>query len=220
MELGIKHLVVASLTGRSCLRLVEEVERRGADLSVVCVTFRAGGWINVERLLSEVGRGDTWVEIPELYDYLLKSRERGDLKIPYLASNPAIMKALEERGVRIVITTDLGMDIDSSLEVDLGIATPRKLMSMMLLLFSSGMKVAFYAVLSAADAGAIPVDREVIAMGGTELGLDTAIVVKPSYSDDVFNRFQGFEVREIICKPRSMMVGSEYLERRYYAPRQ
>ncbi|KYH36778.1 MAG: hypothetical protein AYL29_011490 [Candidatus Bathyarchaeota archaeon B24] len=50
----------------------------------------------------------------------------------------------------------------------------------------------------AADAGLIPVDREVIAIAGTEEGADTAIVVKPSYS----RKFRSLKIREIICMPR------------------
>jgi hypothetical protein len=60
------------------------------------------------------------------------------------------------------------------------------------------MKVCVEIVLMAADAGLINVDREVIAIGGTSSGADTAIVVKPSHS----MTFREFEIREIISKPR------------------
>jgi len=47
-------------------------------------------------------------------------------------------------------------------------------------------------------------------MSGVEQGLDTAIVVKPAYSDKVFDPRNGLEIREVICKPRSMMGPSGY----------
>jgi len=44
----------------------------------------------------------------------------------------------------------------------------------------------------------IPVDQEVISIGGTWRGADTAIVIKPAHSVSFFF----LEVREIIAKPR------------------
>ncbi|MEM2970188.1 MAG: hypothetical protein QXR63_04550 [Candidatus Bathyarchaeia archaeon] len=60
------------------------------------------------------------------------------------------------------------------------------------------MKVAVEIVLMAADAGLIPVDKEVIAIAGTGTGADTAIVVQPAYS----RKFLDLKIKEIIAKPR------------------
>ncbi len=64
--------------------------------------------------------------------------------------------------------------------------------------FCQGMKVAVEVALMAADAGLLDMQREVVAVGGTGEGADTAIVVKPAYT----RTFQKLEVREIIGKPR------------------
>jgi len=50
----------------------------------------------------------------------------------------------------------------------------------------------------AADAGLARTDEEVIAIGGTDHGADTAIVVTPVNTHHFFN----LRVREILCKPR------------------
>ena len=47
--------------------------------------------------------------------------------------------------------------------------------------FCVGMKVCVEAVLMAVDAGLIPVDEEVISIGGTGWGADTAVVIKPDF---------------------------------------
>jgi len=60
------------------------------------------------------------------------------------------------------------------------------------------MKVCVEIVLMAADAGLINVDSEVVAIGGSSSGADTAIVIKPSYSKN----FREIEILEIIAKPR------------------
>ena len=57
----------------------------------------------------------------------------------------------------------------------------------------------------AADNGVVPTDEEAIVMAGTERGLDTAVVIKPSYSIKMFDLYEGMEIREIICKPRTML---------------
>jgi hypothetical protein len=65
-------------------------------------------------------------------------------------------------------------------------------------MFGQGVKVAIEVSLMAADAGLISPDEEVIAIGGTARGADTAFVVKPAHAHSVFS----LRVKEIICKPR------------------
>jgi hypothetical protein len=69
---------------------------------------------------------------------------------------------------------------------------------MTLRMFGQGMKVACEIAAMAADAGLVRVDEEVVSIGGTGRGADTAIVLQPSY----VHRFFQTKVREIICKPR------------------
>ncbi len=65
-------------------------------------------------------------------------------------------------------------------------------------MLGQGMKVAIEVSLMAADAGLISPDDEVVAIGGTARGADTAIVAKAAHAHDAFS----FRVKEIICKPR------------------
>ncbi len=62
-----------------------------------------------------------------------------------------------------------------------------------------GLKVAVECVLIAADQGAVPVDREVVACGGTGSGADTVVVVRPAHT----SRFFDCQVREIAAMPRN-----------------
>jgi hypothetical protein len=61
-----------------------------------------------------------------------------------------------------------------------------------------GLKVAVECVLIAADQGAIGVDKEVIAVGGTSSGADTVCVVRPAHTANFFD----LQVREIVAMPR------------------
>ena len=67
-----------------------------------------------------------------------------------------------------------------------------------LYLFRQGMKVACEVACMAVDAGLVRVGEEVISIGGTSKGSDTAIVINPTNIRDFFN----VKIREIICKPR------------------
>jgi hypothetical protein len=65
-------------------------------------------------------------------------------------------------------------------------------------MFGQGMKVACEIAAMAADAGLVRTDEEIIAIGGTGRGADTAVVLQPSN----VHRFFNLRVKEIICKPR------------------
>lgn len=65
-------------------------------------------------------------------------------------------------------------------------------------LFGQGMKVVCEITLMAADAGMVRTDQDIIVIGGTGRGADTAVVLKPVNSEDFFD----LKINEILCKPR------------------
>ncbi|GAG34149.1 unnamed protein product, partial [marine sediment metagenome] len=50
-----------------------------------------------------------------------------------------------------------------------------------------------------ADAGLIPMDRDILSIAGSGRGADTAVVLKPSHLHTMFDLY----VKEIIAKPTS-----------------
>jgi len=62
-----------------------------------------------------------------------------------------------------------------------------------------GLKVAVECVLIAADQGAVRVDEEVVAVGGTMSGADTVCVIRPAHTATYFD----LQVREIVAMPRN-----------------
>jgi hypothetical protein len=64
-------------------------------------------------------------------------------------------------------------------------------------IFGQGMKVVCEITLMAADAGLVRTDEDIIAIGGTSRGADTAVVLRPVNSEDFFD----LKVKEILCKP-------------------
>jgi hypothetical protein len=74
---------------------------------------------------------------------------------------------------------------------------PLELIADALRIFGDGAKVCAEIVIMAADAGLIPIDKQVIAIAGSSSGADTALVVSPAHANNFFK----LTVREIICKP-------------------
>jgi len=64
-------------------------------------------------------------------------------------------------------------------------------------IFGQGMKVVCEIALMATDAGLVRTDEDIIVIGGTGRGADTAVVLRPVNSEDFFD----LKVREILCKP-------------------
>lgn len=75
-----------------------------------------------------------------------------------------------------------------------------EIMAYTLRMFGQGTKVAIEITLMAADAGLVRTDEDVIAIGGTRDGSDTALVIRPSTSANCLD----LKVREIICKPAGL----------------
>lgn len=105
------------------------------------------------------------------------------------------------KGVKLIFGTYAFSGVGRAINGWFGGISPLQLIANTLKLFSEGTKVCLEITLMAADAGAVPIDKEIIAMGGTVAGCDTAMVLQPAYSFDFFN----IGIREIICRPRERL---------------
>jgi len=61
-----------------------------------------------------------------------------------------------------------------------------------------GMKVVVECPMAAMDAGLLACGEEIISMGGTNRGVDTAVTLRPVHVKDFFS----LRINEILCKPR------------------
>jgi len=109
-----------------------------------------------------------------------------------------VLQELEEQGVKVLTTTHLMGGLDRGLENKLGGAYPPSIVAHTLRMFGQGTKVAVEIAVMALDAGLIPYNSEVISIGGSGGGADTALVVQPAHAKNFFDT----QIKEIICKPR------------------
>jgi hypothetical protein len=178
LERGITYVVVASTRGSTGVKVAEVFEDTGIKL--VVVTHQTG--------LREPG-------VQELTE---ENRKR-----------------LKDLGVKIVTCTHtfggIGQSFARRPRPQPGAPRPQPtqipshvppigdMINRVLKLFCQGMKVCLEITVMAADAGAIPMDKPIIAISGSGRGADTAILLKPAHSNSFFD----IDIHEIIAKPYS-----------------
>ncbi|MEM2094529.1 MAG: pyruvate kinase alpha/beta domain-containing protein, partial [Candidatus Bathyarchaeia archaeon] len=117
------------------------------------------------------------------------------------AMTDAEKKRLIEKGIKVLTSIHaLGDGVGNSFAEKFGGKSIEEIVQQTFYRFCQGMKVCVEIVLMAADAGLIPMDKEVMAIAGTGSGADTCIVVKPAYP----RKFLELEIREIVTKPRHL----------------
>jgi hypothetical protein len=106
-------------------------------------------------------------------------------------------KEILANGAKIFTGTHVLSSVERAIRRNFNTIQPLELIANVLRLFGEGTKVCVEIALMAADAGLIPINRDVIAIGGTGGGADTALRIQPANAAKFFD----LKVREIIAKP-------------------
>jgi uncharacterized protein len=101
-------------------------------------------------------------------------------------------------GIKILTTTHLLSGVDRALRNKFEGIYPAEIIASTLRMFGQGLKVCVEISVMALDAGLIPYGEEIITVGGTGRGADTAAVIVPAHSIKFFDT----KIKEIICMPR------------------
>lgn len=178
---------------------MEAAEERGIDTVVISSTT---GWTALEALKVFKGSG---------LKLIVVTHQTG-FRAPGVQLMPEETKQrLEEAGAVVVTCTDV---LTGSAEVGISRQRPPRdarlearlpwivppvstIIAHTLRLFSQGVKVCVEIAMMAADAGAVPVDKPLVAVAGTHAGSDTAMVITPASS----NRIRDLKIHEILAKP-------------------
>lgn len=104
---------------------------------------------------------------------------------------------LRAMGVKVLTTTHVLSGVERGISKNKGGLYPAEIMADTLRMFGQGLKVCVEVAIMALDAGLIPFGVDVIAIGGSNRGADTAAVMRPAHANQVFQT----SVRQIICKP-------------------
>ena len=106
-------------------------------------------------------------------------------------------KIVESKGGIILTATHVFAGLSRALRNKTNTATIGDLVAETLRIFGHGTKVACEISMMAADAGLVRTDEDIISVGGTSKGSDTALVLTPVTSQNFFD----LKIKEILCKP-------------------
>jgi hypothetical protein len=100
-------------------------------------------------------------------------------------------------GAKIFTGTHALSSAERAVRSAFGTLEPLELIANTFRLMGEGTKVCVEITLMAMDAGLIPANQDVVAVGGTGNGVDTALRIKPANAA----RFFDLKIREVIAKP-------------------
>jgi hypothetical protein len=208
LELGVKTVVIASLRGDSAIMALDVF--KGTNLKIIAVTIPPGASWVVNSL-----NNDLWNDIPE-FRKQKEDWEKSGLEKVRMDMDEKVEKQLTDKGVRVVRGTIPFYGIGTSLTARFKGINFEQYFTEALRLISGGMIVCVEVAVMAADANTLNLDDEVLVAAGTSMGLDTAVVIKPSTSLTFADPKAGLEIKEIVAIPREKPkyspegVGEEY----------
>ena len=198
-----------------------------ADVTRSCVYFREAGKHNTDQVAEAVVRrlaqGDIrTVVVSSTTGYTARTfadalQGRDDVTLisvaeaalirewgtEYPTLTPGTKEDLERRGV---IVADKVSYVFHNSPFDYSkwqFPTPEEIVRETLYAFGQGLKVAVEVVLIAVTMGLLEPYQDVIAVGGTHRGVDTAIVMNATYPNHIFSQDadKRLRIHEILCKP-------------------
>ena len=154
--------------------------------------------LNIKNIVIASYSGETGLKAAELFkDYnLIVVGGVFGFSIPNMVDMLEKNKiSIEANGGKIIFSGHAFGMLGRAIKNKFGSIQVDEIISHVLRLFSAGLKVGCEIACMAVDAGLIRTDEEVIAIGGTATGADTAIVLKPSKTHTFFNT----RILELIC---------------------
>ena len=109
-----------------------------------------------------------------------------------------MIEKLEDVGIRTFIGSHAFSGAARGVTNKYGGYSPLDIVADTLRMFSHGVKVSAEISIMAADAGLVPVGEKIIAIGGRGHGVDTAVILTPVNSKDLFS----MKFHEIIAMPK------------------
>jgi len=168
------------------LRIVKEyVEKEGIVNIVVASTTGETG-----AKASKIFKGYNVVIVTHCFGF----REPGKIEL-----EEEYRREILANGAKIFTGIHALSSIERAIRKDFDTIQPLELIANTLRLMGEGTKVCVEITLMTADAGLIPVNRDIIAIAGTGRGADTALCIQPANT----GRFFDLKIKEVITKPRN-----------------
>ena len=174
--------------GKNTKGVLEAVSKRAKDLSIRKVLIASVSGRTAFEALKILDKDINVIAVTHVTGYAKPDFQELDEKD---------RRELESQGVKVLPCQHAFGGVGRGVRNKLDTYQVDEIMAHTLRVFGQGVKVAIEVTLMAADAGLVRTDEDVISVGGTAQGVDSALVLKPANSA----RFFDLKVREVICKP-------------------
>ncbi|MFC1873795.1 pyruvate kinase alpha/beta domain-containing protein [Chloroflexota bacterium] len=157
--------------------------------------------LGIQTIVIASSRGNTAVQAVEVFKGLrvvVVSSQTGSREPNIQRFTEENRKIVESKGAVIITTTHAFAGVSRAMRLKFDTLATGEIIANVLRVFGQGTKVVCEIALMAADSGLVSVDEDIIAIGGSGGGADTAVVLKPVNTHHFFD----LKVREILCKPR------------------
>jgi hypothetical protein len=165
------------------------------------LAFERGKDLGLNEVVVASSKGDTAYKALEIFDgfQITIVTYHSGFKEPFRnVMSTDVRRDLEGKVSSIVAASHALSGIERSVAQKHSGIYPVLLIADTLRLLGQGTKVAVEVAVMAADAGALT-GGDIISIGGTGRGADTALVLKPAHQNNFFD----LRIREVICKPRT-----------------
>ena len=162
---------------------------------------RRAGERKIKKVLVATSTGKTALDALEVLGKEVKiiavSHVTGFLKPNHQEMSEESRHELESKGITVLTCQHAFGGVGRGIRNKLSTFQVDEIMAFTLRTFGQGTKVAIELSLMAADAGLVRTDEDVISIGGTGKGADSALLLQPANSANFFD----LKVKEVICKP-------------------
>jgi hypothetical protein len=168
--------------------------------NVLRIVKTRAGELGIENIIVASTTGSTAVKATELFKGLriiAVSHFAGFREPDTQEFSEENKQRIEINGGVVLTATHAFSGLSRAMRKKLNMYLFEEVVANTLRIFGQGMKVACEITLMAADAGLARTDEDIIAIGGSGRGADTALVLRPVNSQDFFD----LRVKEILCKP-------------------
>ena len=169
-------------------KVLEAVSKRAETLSIKKVRVASRSGSTAFDALEILNSGIQIIAVTHVTGF----REPNSQALPEKAR-----KELESKGVQVLTAQHAFGGVGRAVRNKLSTFQVDEIMAYTLRTFGHGTKVAIELSLMAADAGLVRTDEDVISVGGSRKGADTALVIQPANTHNFFD----LKVRQVICKP-------------------
>ncbi len=169
--------------------------------AVLEAVSKRAGELAIKNILVATNSGRTAFETREVlgpgHKIIAVTHVTGFQKPNHQELSKDIRKELESKGIAVLTCQHAFGGIGRAIRNKLSTFQVDEIIAFTLRTFGQGTKVAVELALMATDAGLVRTDEDVISIGGSGKGADTALVLQPANSFHFFD----LKVKEIICKP-------------------